>query len=223
MMHVIDRPVCNTQLVGYRSAKSAETDLVKPNGTETEKENITETNVDVEEYFIPDAESLAKLREKCCIQCLESLGEYVEVLGPVLHEKGVDVCLALLQRNSKTTKPLEVAMLLPDIMKLICALAAHRKFAALFVDRGGMQKLLAVPRVAQTFFGLSSCLFTIGSLQVMAVFVIVNFYNVTFCSRYDNLHSVHLPLSTVCFFFFFRGLWNVYVLCHRMSCPSWLN
>lgn len=148
-----------------RSAKSAETDLVKPNGTETEKENITETNVDVEEYFIPDAESLAKLREKCCIQCLESLGEYVEVLGPVLHEKGVDVCLALLQRNSKTTKPLEVAMLLPDIMKLICALAAHRKFAALFVDRGGMQKLLAVPRVPQTFFGLSSCLFTIGSLQ----------------------------------------------------------
>ncbi|XAR57660.1 hypothetical protein NMG60_11025900 [Bertholletia excelsa] len=28
-----------------------------------------------------------------------------------------------------------------------------------------MQRLLAVPRVSQTFFGLSSCLFTIGSLQ----------------------------------------------------------
>ncbi|XP_024020803.1 DDB1- and CUL4-associated factor homolog 1 [Morus notabilis] len=146
-----------------RSAKSVEADAVKPIATETETD--TETNVDVEEYSIPDAESLAKLREKYCIQCLESLGEYVEVLGPVLHEKGVDVCLALLQRNSKNSKPSEVAMLLPDIMKLICALAAHRKFAALFVDRGGMQKLLAVPRVAQTFFGLSSCLFTIGSLQ----------------------------------------------------------
>jgi len=59
-------------------------------------------------------------------------------------------------------------------MKLICALAAHRKFAALFVDRGGMQKLLAVPRTAQTFFGLSSCLFTIGSLQVFNIF---NCYN----------------------------------------------
>ncbi|XP_048436349.1 DDB1- and CUL4-associated factor homolog 1 [Pyrus x bretschneideri] len=124
-----------------------------------------ENHVDTEEYFILDAESLAQLREKYCIQCLETLGEYVEVLGPVLHEKGVDVCLALLQRNSRHREASKVAMLLPDVMKLICALAAHRKFAALFVDRGGIQKLLAVPRVAQTFFGLSSCLFTIGSLQ----------------------------------------------------------
>lgn len=122
-----------------------------------------ETNEDVEEYFIPDSESLAQLREKYCIQCLEILGEYVEVLGPVLHEKGVDVCLALLQRSSK--QEASKVAILPDIMKLICALAAHRKFAALFVDRSGMQKLLAVPRVAQTFVGLSSCLFSIGSLQ----------------------------------------------------------
>ncbi|KAK7352776.1 hypothetical protein VNO80_18204 [Phaseolus coccineus] len=133
--------------------------------TENESGKETETNEDVEEYFIPDTQSLAQLREKYCIQCLELLGEYVEVLGPVLHEKGVDVCLALLQHNSKHREASKVALLLPDVMKLICALAAHRKFAALFVDRGGMQKLLAVPRMAQTFFGLSSCLFTIGSLQ----------------------------------------------------------
>lgn len=117
------------------------------------------------EYFIPDMESLAQLREKYCIQCLELLGEYVEVLGPVLHEKGVDVCLALLQRSSKYKEPSKIAVLCPDVMKLICALAAHRKFAALFVDRGGMQKLLSIPRIAQTFFGLSFCLFTIGSIQ----------------------------------------------------------
>ncbi|XP_061346169.1 DDB1- and CUL4-associated factor homolog 1-like isoform X2 [Gastrolobium bilobum] len=125
----------------------------------------TEAENGVEYYYIPDIQSLARLREKYCIQCLELLGEYVEVLGPVLHEKGVDVCLSLLQQNSKHREASEVALLLPDVMKLICALAAHRKFAALFVDRGGMQKLLAVPRMAQTFFGLSSCLFTIGSLQ----------------------------------------------------------
>nr|KYP57208.1 Protein VPRBP [Cajanus cajan] len=133
--------------------------------TENMSGKESETNEDVEEYFIPDTQSLAQLREKYCIQCLELLGEYVEVLGPVLHEKGVDVCLALLQQNSKHREASKVALLLPDVMKLICALAAHRKFAALFVDRGGMQKLLAVPRMAQTFFGLSSCLFTIGSLQ----------------------------------------------------------
>ncbi|KAL5144994.1 DDB1- and CUL4-associated factor 1 [Glycine soja] len=133
--------------------------------TENVSGKETETNEDVEEYFIPDTKSLAQLREKYCIQCLELLGEYVEVLGPVLHEKGVDVCLGLLQKNSKHWEASKVALLLPDVMKLICALAAHRKFAALFVDRGGMQKLLDVPRMPQTFFGLSSCLFTIGSLQ----------------------------------------------------------
>ncbi|XVE53452.1 hypothetical protein DITRI_Ditri03aG0004200 [Diplodiscus trichospermus] len=125
----------------------------------------TEANEDVEEYFIPNVELLAQLRERYCIQSLETLGEYVEVLGPVLHEKGVDVCLALLHRSSKLEEASKATSLLPDVMKLICALAAHRKFAALFVDRGGMQKLLAVPRIAQNFFGLSSCLFTIGSLQ----------------------------------------------------------
>ena len=124
------------------------------------------------------------MREKYCIQCLETLGEYVEVLGPVLHEKGVDVCLALLQRNSKHSEASKVAMLLPDVMKLICALAAHRKFAALFVDRGGMLKLLAVPRVAQTFFGLSSCLFTIGSLQVRA------------CKSFNSLY-IYVVLSSL--------------------------
>ncbi|KAI3453945.1 hypothetical protein Pfo_010608 [Paulownia fortunei] len=124
-----------------------------------------EIDEDIGEFFILDCDSLAKLREKFCIQCLVILGEYVEVLGPVLHEKGVDVCLALLQRSFKNKDVSSTMLLLPDILKLVCALAAHRKFAALFVDRGGMQRLLAVPRNTQTFFGLSSCLFTIGSIQ----------------------------------------------------------
>ncbi|GJS30218.1 DDB1- and CUL4-associated factor homolog 1 [Tanacetum coccineum] len=131
------------------------------------KEPEPEANEEVEEFFIPNSESLAKLREKLCIQCLEILGEYIEVLGPVLHEKGVDVCLALLQRSSDLKEASQIVVLLPDVLKLICALAAHRKFAALFVDRGGIQKLLALPRVPLTFFGLSSCLFSIGSLQVI--------------------------------------------------------
>ncbi|KAJ8555323.1 hypothetical protein K7X08_012819 [Anisodus acutangulus] len=129
------------------------------------KATAQEANEDVDEFFILDNDSLAKLREKFCIQCLIILGEYVEVLGPVLHEKGVDVCIALLQRNFKHKEGCKISLLLPDVLKLICALAAHRKFAAVFVDRGGMQKLLAAPRAPQTFCGLSSCLFAIGSIQ----------------------------------------------------------
>ncbi|KAI5656747.1 hypothetical protein M9H77_25540 [Catharanthus roseus] len=129
------------------------------------KSKEQEDDLDVSDLFLLDSNALAKLREKFCIQCLVILGEYVEVLGPVLHEKGVDVCLALLQRSTKHKEASKDALLLPDILKLICALAAHRKFSALFVDRGGIQKLLAAPRVMQTYFGLSSCLFTIGSIQ----------------------------------------------------------
>ncbi|CAL9227562.1 unnamed protein product [Arabidopsis halleri] len=125
----------------------------------------SDQTTDVSEVSLPDIESLAQLQEKYCIQCLEILGEYVEVLGPVLHEKGVDVCIMLLERTSQFDDSSTVSPLLPDVMKLICALAAHRKFAAMFVDRGGIQKLLAVPRVSETFYGLSSCLYTIGSLQ----------------------------------------------------------
>lgn len=142
-----------------RSADSTHVESAQSRGVETVKDE------DLEGVSFLDNDGLAQLREKYCIQCLEILGEYTEVLGPVLHEKGVDVCLALLLRSSKSTETSKVKSLLPDVLKLICALAAHRKFAALFVDRGGIQKLLAVPRIAETFFGLSSCLFTIGSLQ----------------------------------------------------------
>lgn len=151
----------NVRMDWYRSQNDSNVSSADPGTTGKEM------NEQTEDFFIPHFDSLTQLREKYCIQCLEILGEYVEVLGPVLREKGVDVCLTLLQRSSKQSETSNTDMLLPDVMKLICALAAHRKFAALFVDRGGMQKLLAVPRVAQTFFGLSSCLFTIGSLQVV--------------------------------------------------------
>ncbi|XP_068662082.1 DDB1- and CUL4-associated factor homolog 1-like isoform X2 [Aristolochia californica] len=124
-----------------------------------------EIEEDLEDLNILDEETLRLLRERYCIQGLEILGEYLEVLGPVLLEKGVDVCLALLQRHAKRKVASDNFKLLPEVLKLICALATHRQFAALFVDRGGMQKLLAVPRDSQTYIGLSLCLFTIGSLQ----------------------------------------------------------
>ncbi|CAN6482841.1 unnamed protein product [Victoria cruziana] len=142
-----------------RSQMNCDQETLQLSRLEPEKEE------EIEGFFIPDREFLSQLRERYCIQCLQLLGEYVEVLGPVLHEKGVDVCLTLLQRNDNATEPSENLMVLSDVLKLVCALAAHRKFAALFVDRGGMQRLLAVRRVSQTFVGLSSCLFAIGSLQ----------------------------------------------------------
>lgn len=144
---------------------------------------------ELEEFFIVDGKSLLQLREKYSILCLQILGEYVEALGPVLHEKGVDVCLALLQQYSNNGEAVDNLALLPEVLKLICALAAHKKFASLFVDRGGMQKLLAVQRSSETFVGLSSCLFTIGSLQVMAQCTCLEVKSLIFLDIINILHT----------------------------------
>ncbi|KAG9442243.1 hypothetical protein H6P81_018097 [Aristolochia fimbriata] len=69
------------------------------------------------------------------------------------------------EQHSKHKEALNDFKLLPEVLELICALATHRQFAALFVDQDGMQKLLAVPRESQTYTDLSLCLLKIGSLQ----------------------------------------------------------
>jgi DDB1- and CUL4-associated factor 1 len=142
------------------------------------KPEDTSEDAALEDFTILDQEPLCQLREIYSIQCLEILGEYVEALGPILHEKGVEVCLALLQRTIKDQEA--VVVLLPEVLKLINALGAHKKFAALFVDRSGIQKLLEVRRSPHTFVGLSLCLFTIGSLQVSNIVI----SNHEFCCKF---------------------------------------
>ncbi|KAI5071334.1 hypothetical protein GOP47_0013585 [Adiantum capillus-veneris] len=133
------------------------------------KDDCDEEEVDLDFSELRDCalshEALGSLRERFSVQCLQRLGEYQEVLGPVLHERGVDVCLTLLQRESAAAVFTKPKAMLPDVLKLICALAAHRKFSALFVDRGGVQLILAAPRNAQTYTGISLCLFAFASIQ----------------------------------------------------------
>ena len=39
---------------------------------------------------------------------------------------------------------------LPESLAAVCSLLAHRKFACLFVDRGGVRALLALPKVGRS-------------------------------------------------------------------------
>ncbi|KAH7439850.1 hypothetical protein KP509_04G079100 [Ceratopteris richardii] len=133
------------------------------------KEEIDDEEADLEfsEFTdcVPSHETLASQRERFSVQCLQRLGEYQEVLGPILRERGVDVCLTLLQHESAGSSFPKPKALLPDVLKLICALAAHRKFSALFVDRGGVQLILSCPRNPHTYTGISLCLFAFASIQ----------------------------------------------------------
>lgn len=179
-------------------------------------------------------ERLLALREQFAIQALGGLGEYLEVLGPVLQERGVDTCLALIKRYSPGQRraplspggthlprrpapearqaggvpvqsvgtstassaaggggergreregeweegeaprgpgsamwaPLESLLVLTDVLRLVCSLTAHRKFAGAFVDKGGVQLVLGLPRVQHTWTSIAVCLFGLASLLV---------------------------------------------------------
>ncbi|KAK8970638.1 hypothetical protein KSP40_PGU006777 [Platanthera guangdongensis] len=160
---VVDAAIATKASSHFRPLDKSSLDIF--DGLLESKVAKSEPMEDPEEFFIIEGKSLTQLREKYSILCLQRLGEYVEALGPILHEKGVDVCLAFLQRYSNGGEAADKLVLLPEVLKLVSSLAAHKKFSSLFIDRGGMQKLLAVCRASSTYVGLSSCLFTIGSLQ----------------------------------------------------------
>lgn len=114
-----------------------------------------------------DGSRIRKLRERYSIQCLASLGEYLEALGPVLRERGIDICLALLRRQPDSPVTAAAASEVADSLKLVCSLLAHRRFALLFVDRGGVNAFLQTVRTPHTYTGLSLCLFALASIQAV--------------------------------------------------------
>lgn len=67
-------------------------------------------------------------RLRHALQCVAALGEYVECLGPVLQEAGVEASVALLRRYGSD------ASLAGDVLRCVCALLAHRRCVNLPVD-----------------------------------------------------------------------------------------
>ena len=143
--------------------------------------------------YEPSRAALRALRERYCVQAMAVLGEYSDVVGPVMQERGVEVCLCLLQRYTaarRDDQPLTDLStgghphshgcklvwprnclnrdlpFLSDVLKLVCSLLSHRSFASLFVERGGLQCLLALPRCPGSVPGLARALFGLASIQV---------------------------------------------------------
>ncbi|KAF5830074.1 hypothetical protein DUNSADRAFT_15056, partial [Dunaliella salina] len=102
--------------------------------------------------------ALRKLRMCICCQFLSKLGEYVEALAPILQEGGVDTLIKLLEQHAGDPR------ILYDTLDALCALLAHKRFAELFVEAGGVQLLLQIPRNQHSFNGLSLALYGLASL-----------------------------------------------------------
>ncbi|BDA44800.1 probable DDB1- and CUL4-associated factor 1 at C-terminar half [Coccomyxa sp. Obi] len=105
-------------------------------------------------------EELRARRQRYVVQCLGSFGEYMECLALVLAADGVGVVKRLL--HAWRDKPI----LLADLLRLLVALLVHRRFAELFVESGGVQLLLSLPRNKHTFVGLSFAFFGLASVPL---------------------------------------------------------
>lgn len=103
---------------------------------------------------------LAILKQKCCIQYVAGLGEYLDCLGPLLQAHGVDVVVGLLRCGRQDVRKLT------DVLHMVAALLAHRRFAELFIEQGGVQLLLSVPRTLATQAGIAQCLHGLASVPL---------------------------------------------------------
>jgi len=125
-----------------------------------------------------EGEEVAALRRQrllAALRCLMCTGEYVESLGPFLQNCGVDTVCALLRHIQRKAAPAPApasaaaqqhGWLTHEALQVVCSLLAHRKFAELLVEAGGVQLLLALPRDQHSCPGLSLALFGLAALPL---------------------------------------------------------
>eukprot|EP00794_Sanderia_malayensis_P006284 gene6285-7007_t len=93
-------------------------------------------------------------QQRSLLAYLTALGQYQELLPFAFEHDALDLIFyymnAKLQRDS---------MLALRGLEYLSALMCHKKFVAEFVRRGGVQKLLEIPRQSSTSTGMSVCLF----------------------------------------------------------------
>ncbi|GLI63939.1 hypothetical protein VaNZ11_007080, partial [Volvox africanus] len=102
---------------------------------------------------------LRRLRLQYCSALLAYVGEYVDALGPVLAERGAEALLELMRRGAAAGD----GRLLYDVLAACVALTAHRRFSEQFVEAGGVELALSLPRSPHTYFGLAMLLYSLAA------------------------------------------------------------
>lgn len=82
------------------------------------------------------------------------MGEYQEFLGHVFEQNALELILKYI--NVRETKDSRLAF---EALKYLASLLCHKKFSIEFLNVGGLQKLLDVPRPSVAATGVSICLY----------------------------------------------------------------
>jgi len=88
------------------------------------------------------------------LRYLTPMGEYQEFLGHVFEHNALDLILKYI--NVRETKDSRLAF---EALKYLASLLCHKKFSIEFLNVGGLQRLLDVPRPSVAATGVSICLY----------------------------------------------------------------
>ncbi|XP_071960709.1 DDB1- and CUL4-associated factor 1-like [Antedon mediterranea] len=94
------------------------------------------------------------MQQRFILQYLTPLGEYQELLGVTLENDILSILFHYL--NIEKTKDVRLTL---EGLKYLASLLCHKKFASEFVERGGVQCLLNVPRPSVAATGVAMCIY----------------------------------------------------------------
>ncbi|XP_032678323.1 protein mahjong isoform X1 [Odontomachus brunneus] len=93
-------------------------------------------------------------RQILILRYLTPMGEYQEFLGHVFEQNALELILNYI--NVRETKDSRLAF---EALKYLASLLCHKKFSIEFLNVGGLQRLLDVPRPSVAATGVSICLY----------------------------------------------------------------
>ncbi|ODN04546.1 Protein mahjong [Orchesella cincta] len=99
-------------------------------------------------------------RQIFTLRYVTPLGEYQEMLSYAFENSAVQIILRYLSKSHTNSR--ETSRLTFEALKYLGALLCHKKFAMEFLQAGGLQRLLQVPRPSLSATGVSLCLYYIA-------------------------------------------------------------
>ncbi|CAK9822406.1 DDB1- and CUL4-associated factor 1 [Anthophora retusa] len=142
---------CNLQKNSISSMQSSTTPSTLLEG------NSNSSWAEMESYVIGNVQihppTLAT-RQMLILRYLTPMGEYQEFLGHVFEQNALELILKYI--NVRETKDSRLAF---EALKYLASLLCHKKFSIEFLNVGGLQKLLDVPRPSVAATGVSICLY----------------------------------------------------------------